>query len=439
MYDTSKTIVINGPCKLNGEVFLQGAKNSAMKHVLLPLIADGEYVLQNIPRNTSILSLIELVKVYGVQVEWTKENEVRMISQLLNNNQIIPADIFYHTSGGVLAIPIIASRFGACRVAVGARDDTGGDLIGRKIGSVIDNLKNVGIEYGVRDDIASFTKSSDRPFEFTIPNRSFGATVIALYAGLFKDGVSQIITPTQVAEFDDVLDAIEAMGAGITYKNDTLIVNGGRSLKAITYKNMYDKNDFATWLFMALATKSDIKIVNVDYRKMKLDAFQSLFDLCDGHVTFCDNWCQVDGSQINLSNLDITAGLYPYFDTDAQPLISVLLTQLNGASTIRETLYPNRLQYWTELAKFGAKYEYFSDSGLPEENGWPRAVKVFGPTKLTCAEVVATDVRAGAAMVIAGLVAEGKTVVSGVEHIERGYENFVERLKLLGARVTYGE
>lgn len=439
MYDTSKTIVINGPCKLSGDVFLQGAKNSAMKHVLLPLIADGEYVLQNIPRNTSILSLIELVKVYGVQVEWTKENEVRMISQLLNNNQIIPADIFYHTSGGVLAIPIIASRFGACRVAVGARDDTGGDLIGRKIGSIIDNLKNVGIEYGVRDDIASFTKSSDRPFEFTIPNRSFGATVIALYAGLFRDGESRIVAPTRVSEFDDIVLSIKTAGADISYEGDVLVVKGSQPLQAIRFVNMYDQNDFSTWLYLALATKSDIKIVNVDYIKMKLDAYQFLFDQCGKHIVFNENWCQVDGSQIELPPLNINASMYPDFHTDAQPLISVLLTQLNGESAIREKFFSNRLQYWSELAKFGARYEYFTDPEIPEENGWPRAVKVFGPTKLTCAEVVATDVRAGAAMVIAGLVAEGKTVVSGVEHIERGYENFVERLKLLGARVTYGE
>lgn len=155
-------------------------------------------------------------------------------------------------------------------------------------------------------------------------------------------------------------------------------------------------------------------------------------------IKFNENSCQIDPQLRLIKPTNIYAGRHPDFGTEAQVLFSPLVTQIKGTTKIIDKVFQNRMRHWNLLANMGAKYKYFTDSLVPEDkNHNPRAVSVTGPTKLCGTEVDARDVRTGAALIIAGLIAEGQTTITNIDHIQRGYENIVERLQSLGANIKY--
>jgi len=198
---------------------------------------------------------------------------------------------------------------------------------------------------------------------------------------------------------------------------------------------MNDPHDFITWLFAGLATNSDIVIEGVEYEKMKLDVLEKILAKMNVDVDLHSPSLILKPQLANLKPVNIFSGSYPMFTTEWQVLISPLLTQIKGESRVVETLFANRMQHWIELAKMGASCSFFKDLKYHESEGRPRAVKVTGPQNLQGAEVDARDVRTGAALIIASLIANGKTTINNSEHIDRGYEAVHEKLKKSGVSV----
>ncbi len=434
----SKRIIINGPSKLKGEVHVQGAKNSAMKLVLLPLLTNDRFVLKNIPQIGSIHNLLKIVQLQGASINWTDDHTVEIDTRKVKQPQTIPADLFYYTSAAVFFFPILASRFGKCRVeVVSKRQDTGGDQLGtRTFDRIFNDLNNMGFKITQRKNLIEVRLVSDKPFVYDVPVASFSSSVIAVICALFKDGQSRITNVSGEAEFDDMVNFLIAAGAKIKKHNDQLTIKGKSSLKGIKYENMPDRHDFVTWLSAALTTNSRLKITGVNYQKMKLDALDSVARQMGLALKFHKDECVIRPQLKRLNPVSMIAGIYPEFITEWQVLFAPLLTQIKGTSRVVECVYENRLSHWEELKKMGAEVEYFF---YPNMQPNPRAVRIKGPQSLKGAKVDARDVRTGAALVIAGLASHGTTTIENVDHIHRGYERLVERIQGLGGDIKYSD
>lgn len=428
-----ETITINGPAKLKGTVRIQGAKNSAMRLVVFPLLTSGKFQFENIPDITSTRNLALISELMGAKFKWNSEGRVDIDSSSVKEAKFIPEDLFYHTSGGIYFIPLLASRFGECEIEKSkTRSDTGGDAIGsRTMEPVIETLRKCGIGCVEEENLYKFRLVSKKPFQVDAKD-SFAASTNSLIAALFKEGESTIVNCSQNPEFQDNLEFLTLSGAKIKKSGTTLEVQGPAKIKAINFRCMSDKNDFVTWLFAAIATKSEITVSNVNISEIHVEPLFGVLDKWGVKLhQKNENEVQVDLSKLKLIPVDLVCGNYPMFHSDWQPLIAPILTQIEGESTIVDTLFTNRLRYFEQLSKMGARFEFFTSSKAPEKDGNPRAVKIFGGNLLGGANLTATDVRAGACFAIAALIANGETEITGVEHIERGYESFDQRLQRL--------
>ncbi len=430
-------IIIEGPSRLNGVVKVQGAKNSAMKHIFIPLIYEGEYILENIPRIGSTEKHIELIEHFGAKIDWISNNTLHINTKNVNKNKLIPKELLYFTSGGNHIIPIIASRFGTCEIEIEEnRTDYGGDKIGsRKFIDIIKTLKLCGISAQDKQTSITFTLESTKAFNFDVPVGSFTATVLAVFSALFKNGISRISNYTQVNEFHDILEFLLKAGANIKITPSYLDIMGPTVLTDATYRNMNDPHDFVTCLVAGLATNSEITIEGIQYQKMRLNTLDDVLKMMNINLDLHQDISTLKPQLENIKPISLFAGQYPLFTTEWQVLFSPLLTQINGDSNIVETFFADRMRHWSELEKLGIKFTFYKDPNYPETNNNPRAVKISGSQQLKGGNVNALDVRTGAALVIAGLIAKGETQISGIENIERGYENLVGRFRQLGADI----
>ncbi|MDD3647123.1 MAG: UDP-N-acetylglucosamine 1-carboxyvinyltransferase [Candidatus Dojkabacteria bacterium] len=439
-------ISINGPNKLSGTVEVQGAKNSAMKLLAATLTTGDKFVLDNVPDITSSQNFIEILKQNGGTVEKLENNKLKIDTSPVKKVRQISKELFFHTSGAIHLIPQITARFDQCEVEKDPeRADTGGDKIGsRPFDKVIQMFRECGINCTETETSFTFRKVSDKPFSYTVPIESFSASVNAVLCALFKNGESRILKPTPETEFKELIDFLIQMGAKINYTEEAITVKGNLPLSGTNYKIMPDRHDFVTWVSAALTTNSDIQIDNVDYKKMRLEQMEKVKNEMGFDLEFSGSSCLVHANTFNLKPLTLEGGRYPAFQTEWQVLFAPVVTQIKGRSRIIELLYPNRMGHWEELAKMGAKFKYINTGKVPEfaihktalDADTKNAVEITGPQKLIGSKVQALDVRAGAAALIAGLIAEGTTEISGAEHIERGYENIAERLQILGADIV---
>ena len=428
-----------GSAKLAGRVQVQGAKNSAMKHVIIPLLTNGKFILRNIPEISSTKKIAEILRLQGAEVKWPTGNVVEIDTSKVEKPVEIMSDLFYHTSGGILLIPILVNRFGYCEIKGPRRTDTGGDKIGRSMVRVNERLKEMGIKHCVKNESVYYSLERKSPIKYKVPKKSFGVSVLATFTALMRRGKSEIVGPCSVAEFEDVINILQKMGARIKYMSDRLIVWGGKHLKGVVYENMHDRHDFITFLSAGLCTESEIEIENVDYQSMKLDCLEDFLYQAGIKVQFNKktNRCFLRKNKLRgLKPVKIVAKEYPDFVTEWQVIMSPLLGLISGVSEVVEGYFTNRMRQWEELTKFGAKYRFIKHPDYPEEGGNPRCVRIFGGVRYKGAKVEAKNVRAGAAMLIAGLAGEGKTViVDEGGNIDRGYENLDGRLRSLGANI----
>lgn len=438
------TYKVIGPAKLSGKVSIQGAKNSAMRYIIVPLLTNDVSEFSNIPDISSTHNLAELVSIQGGIINWKSKNCIQIDTKAIKKPVKIPQELFYHTSGAIYLNTFLTAKYGYCEIEIDiGRNDTGGDQIGRKLPQKNDFLESIGITVKSEKNILRFVLKNNKAFTVSVPETgNFGNSHAAVVSALFKDGTSIIKNTSQVAEFDDFIELLVQMGAQLQKEGDRLIIEGNHKLKGINRECMYDKHDFFTFFSAALTTESSIIIQNVNYKSLKLDCLENFIKQLGANVIFQNNSCVIEKNKINnLKPITIIAREYPQFITEWQVLISPLLAKIKGESSVVEAYHTNRMHHWEQLAKMGATYDFFKDPDYPEdENNNPRAVKIHGLSTLNGANVSSEDVRGGAAMIIAGLAANGKTVISDPQdHIKRGYENLVLRLNNLGSEIEEKE
>lgn len=411
-------LVIHGQKRLKGEVSISGAKNAAVAILPATILSDEACVIENLPDILDVNILKEILADFGAKIETINNSSIQIDTSGINsycadNNQIGKLRASYYLMGALLG------RFKKAVVPFPGGCDFGVRPIDQHIKGFEALGAKVEIEHG--KVILSAQKLVGAPIYLDVV--SVGATINIMLAAVKAEGVTTIENAAKEPHIVDVANFLNSMGADIKGAGtDVIKIRGTKSLKGKhSYSIIPDQIEAGTYMIAAAATKGDVLIKNIIPKHMesltaKLQEMNVKVDIYDDSIRVC---CKDKLQKANIKTLP-----YPGFPTDLQPPVTALLCRAEGTSTITEGVWDNRFQYVDELKRMGAKIKVEG-----------RMAVIEGPVQLTGAPVRAMDLRAGAAMVIAGLMARGKTVISNVEYIDRGYEKLVEKLRALGADI----
>jgi UDP-N-acetylglucosamine 1-carboxyvinyltransferase len=434
-------LIIVGGNPLHGNVTIAGAKNVALKTCIASLLTDDKVILHNIPDIRDMAILIELLTCLGIKTD-LKDHTLSLLREKEIDPQI-PLDIGARLRTSSLVLGPMLAHYGRALIP-----NPGGCRIGaRPIDRHIDALRQMGatIEYNSADGYfhAEAKKLHGTTIEF-IKNTHTGTEAIIL-AAVTAEGTTVIKNAAQEVEVDDLIAFLNKMGAKISRQNkNEIIIEGQKKLHGTEYSIMSDRNEEVTFAIAAAITGGAITVHKSDISSLKY--FTDEFTQAGGTINQLAPNITEYGNKGKILASDIVTRPQPGFMTDWQAPWAVLMTQAYGQSTIHETVFENRFSYAAELKKMGAKIEYFDpEVDNPEKYynfNWKdriaethQAIRISGPTKLHNAVMEVSDLRAGATLVLAALTAEGESTIHGVEQIDRGYENIVERLRLLGANI----
>lgn len=414
-------IYVIGGNRLEGKVKVSGSKNGALAIMAGALLAKGTTVLENIPRIGDVNTMIEMLQQLGVHTCVTGANRVEIDASEVKSNEASYELVKKMRASFCVTGPILA-RLGHAKVPMPG----GCDIGARPVDFHVKGLQTLGakvtIEHGYVEAEADRLKGANIYLDFP----SAGATQHMMTAACLAEGITKIENCALEPEVTDLANFLIAMGARITGAGtSTIEIEGVDELHGITYRVIPDRMEAGTFAIAAGITGGDI----------------TLMDAIPEHCSAMFQKLQEAGMRVAINNdsVRITAGRrpiatdvktmpHPGFPTDMQQPFAAMLTIADGTSVVSENVYERRFKYVAELQRMGAD--------IVQEG---RTAIIKGVPTLTGAEVAATDLRAGAALIVAGLVAEGRTEVSGVEHIDRGYEDIVGKMESLGASIVRRE
>lgn len=410
--------MIRGQKRLEGEVCVSGAKNAAVAILPATILSDGKCTIENVPDILDVAILKEILKELGASINQINDSSIQIDtsninSYVANNSQIGKLRASYYLMGALLGRfkKAIVPFPGGCDFGVRPIDQhiKGFEALGAK----------VEIEHG--KVIISAEKLVGAPVYLDVV--SVGATVNIMLAAVKAEGVTTIENAAKEPHIVDLANFLNAMGADIKGAGtDVIKIRGKKHLKGgHTYTIIPDQIEAGTYMIAAAATNGDVLVKNIIPKHM--ESLTAKLQEMNVTVDVYDDSIRVRGSD-KIQKVNIKTLPYPGFPTDLQPPVTSLLCRAEGTSIITEGVWDNRFQYVDELKRMGAKIKVEG-----------RTAVIEGPVRLTGAPVRAMDLRAGAAMVIAGLMAHGETVISNIHYIDRGYERLDEKLRTLGADI----
>lgn len=413
---------IKGKKKLKGGVKLSGAKNVALKVLLAALLTEDKVYLKNIPLQMfDVAETIRMLRALKVEVEIKGKDEVAVDSSKLSEWKI-PLDQNFQIRTTLLMLGVLLGRFGKARVPL-----PGGCKIGeRKFDLHLYALRRLGANLKVTSNyIEASCQKKLKGAEIEFPMRTTGGTENTILAAVLAAGKTVIKNAHTNLPVRDLVLFLRSMGAKISIIGSGLIeVQGVANLHGTTHKITFDDVEAITFIIAAALTGGDITIKNCSAEQLAIP----LIYLKESGVKYTagKNSLRVVGNK-RYTPIDLSTGSYPGISTDYQPLFAVFATQAEGTSHITDIRHKERFQYVSELAKMGASIKKRKNT-----------IAISGPKKLQGCRVTAFDLRAGAALVVAALCAEGKTVLSSVEQIDRGYEEIEKKLDQLGTFIKRG-
>ena len=419
-------IIIKGGKPLSGRVPISGAKNAALTLMPCALLTDEPLTLRNLPRLADVDSFGHLLNQLGVSttIEGAKPGEFGRVMTLRAATIVsttAPYDIVRKMRASILVLGPLLAREGEATVSL-----PGGCAIGnRPIDLHLKALQSLGAEIELA---AGYVKAVAPPGglvggTISFPIVSVGATENALMAAVLAEGTTVIENAAREPEITDLVMCLIAMGAEIEgLKSDTLTVRGVDRLHGATYSVMPDRIEAGTFLAAAAATRGSITLTEAPVAS--LDAVMDKLREAGAAVAAGERTIRLAMTQRPRS-VSLRTAPHPGFPTDMQAQFIALNTVAEGAAHVTETIFENRFMHVQELRRLGAHIDIEGNTAM-----------IHGVDRLTGATVMATDLRASASLVIAGLVAEGETVVDRIYHLDRGYENLETRLGALGARIT---
>ncbi len=429
--------MIEGGRPLHGSVEVGGAKNVAIKLMIAALLSDATTVLRNISKVGDVVLTGEMLEAFGVGVDFGVANEVKISPRgwtLCN----LPRDL----ARGNRAAPLFTGPLLA-RCSRFVLPLPGGDRIGRRpLDRHFAGLTALGARIEQKKEAIVVQHDGLRGAQFCFEKNTHTGTETMILAAALAHGTTILENAAEEPEIDDLILLLNKMGAKVTRDGTRrIVIDGVSTLHGASHKIMSDRNKAVSFACMALATKGDVEIRNVDC--LHLEAFLDFLKQIGAGCIANSRTVQV-AYKAPLKATSVCTAPHPGIMSDWQPLITTLLTQAHGQSVVHETVFESRFGYVKELQKMGALIELFTPKVSSPEDfynfNWEdrqpdlkHAARISGPRSLAAHDVHVNDVRAGATLVQAALTATGRSCITGVEHIERGYENLHGHLRHLGA------
>lgn len=414
----AEKFIIRGQKPLRGEVEISGYKNAAGPCLAASLLTDEEVILENLPRVKDVFNMVEILKDLGARVEWIENHAVKIKSNDIDPERLDPEKVS-KSRISVLLIGSLISRFHNFRFF-----RPGGDRIGlRPINTHLRGVKNLGVNVEKKGDFYFFSRNDLEGGEVILGEFSVTATENIMLASVLAKGKTIIKMAAADPQVQDLGKMLISMGAKIKgLGTHTIYIEGVEELRGATHKICPDPLEAGTFIVASALTPGRVRISNINFDH--LDSFLDKIEEIGVSFKKENNSILVDYSP-HLKAVRVQALPFPGFPTDLLPIVVPLLTQAEGRSLIHDPLYENRLNYTQELRKMGADIEMVD----------PHRAFVFGKTPLYGVRIESWDIRAGASLVLAGLIAQGETVVENIHQIDRGYEKIDKKLQKLGADI----
>ena len=408
-------MIINGGKILSGSVRISGAKNSAVALIPAAILSDDIVKINGVPNISDIKALEEILVYLGAKI--TNKNGKIVIDTKEILNKEIPEHVSKKLRASYYFMSVLLGKYKKVSMYF-----PGGCNIGKRpIDQTLKAFRALGATVIEKDNKYDIYAAELIGNEINLDMPSVGATINAIFASVKAKGQTIINNSAQEPEIDNVIDFLNNMGADIKRDKTSIIINGVEHLHSSEINVIPDRIEAGTYLILGALIGDNLKVENVipEHISSLLDKFDEM-----GVNYKIDKNSIIVSKTDNLKPVEVITKGYPGFATDLQQPFTVLLTQCDGVSHLTETIYENRFQNVEYLNSMGANIKINE-----------RTIEITGKTKLTANTVKATDLRAGACMVLASLIADGKTIIEDINHVLRGYENIIQKLQNIGAKI----
>ncbi len=411
-------IVISGGNKLRGKVSISGAKNAALAIIPAVLLSDGVCVIENLPNISDITLMCKILKDLGAGVKFIREGTIEIDPRKVKCS-VASYELMRNMRASCYLLGALLGKFGKSIVYLPGGCDFGI----RPIDQHLKGFEALGAKCALDGGMVKVESEKLVGNNIYLDVVSVGATVNIMLAAVKAEGLTVIENAAKEPHIVDLANFLNCMGADIFGAGtDVIKIKGVKNLSGITYTIIPDQIEAGTYLVAAAATRGEITIENVIPKH--LESITAKLKEIGAELTEGNDYVSIKCNN-PLKKCNVKTMPHPGFPTDMQPQITALLATVSGTSMVNEAVWDNRFRYIEELRRMGAN---ISVDG--------RVAVIEGVEELTGAPVKATDLRAGAALIIAGLAANGVTTIDEINHIERGYENIIEKFRSLGAEIS---
>jgi len=411
--------LINGPCRIKGNVSISGSKNASLPILAATLLFNKPVIIKNLPRVRDINTMLNLLKSLGSKIILSRDRKTAKIINKKNMKTFASYSLVKTMRGSILVLGPLISKFYRSKTSL-----PGGCLIGaRPVNYHLSALKKLGMKYKIRDGYI-IAKSNGRLKGKTIkfPKISVGATENSIIAACLAKGKTILKNCAMEPEIKDLTQFLNKAGANIKWSGRTCIITGIDSLNQTTHTVMADRIEAGTFCVAATLAKGNLQVKNLDPNIINTEL--ELLKKVGAKIKTTNNKIFIKGPDKIKSIKNIKTKEFPGIPTDLQAQLMVLMCKSAGKSSITESIFENRFMHVAELQRLGAKINIKNNKAFIEGN-----------TKFIGAELMSSDLRASVALVLAAMVANGKSIVGRVYHLERGYENIENKLKKIGVRI----
>ena len=411
-------LIISGGEALHGEIRISGAKNAVLPIMAATLLADSPVIIRNIPHLHDVTTTMELLGQMGVHLTLSEKMDIEVDSSTINS-LYAPYDLVRTMRSSILVLGPMLSRFGRADVSL-----PGGCAIGsRPVNLHIKGLQAMGADVEVINGYIKARVDRLKGAKLVMDLVTVTGTENLMMAATLADGITIIENAAREPEVTDLANCLNCMGAKISGAGtDTIEIEGVERLSGTEYKVLPDRIETGSYLVAAAITGGHVKLK--DTRPDIMDAVLQALQEAGADITVGEDWIELDLHGKRATAVSVQTAPYPAFPTDMQAQFTALNVVAEGAGTITETVFENRFMHVQEMQRMGAKITLKGNTAIST-----------GVERLAGAPVMATDLRASASLVLAGLVADGETTIGRIYHIDRGYERIEEKLAQLGANI----
>jgi UDP-N-acetylglucosamine 1-carboxyvinyltransferase len=409
---------INGGIALDGEIRISGSKNATLPILAACLLADGPVIVSNVPHLQDVTTMIELLGRMGVSVTVDEKMRVEVDASTIKE-YFAPYQLVKTMRASILVLGPLLARFGSADVSL-----PGGCAIGaRPVNIHVAGLQAMGADIHIENGYIKARARRLKGARLVLETVTVTGTENLMMAATLAEGETVLENAAREPEVVDLANFLIAMGAEISGAGtDRIVIRGVERLHSCEYEVLPDRIETGTYLVAGAITAGRVRVKNT--RPQHVEAVIDKLQEAGATITSAENWIEIDMRGRRPQAVDIRTAPYPAFPTDMQAQFAALNTIADGVGTIIETIFENRFMHMLEMRRMGAEIRLEGNTAI-----------IKGVDRLTAAPVMATDLRASASLILAALVADGRTEIERIYHIDRGYEAIEEKLQQLGAKI----